>query len=72
MEIKTWLNERSDKNDIRFISLDDDFTKNDYVQYGIGECLIRTEFWSNTEETGGLQEWHVEKAIKILNGETNE
>ena len=46
--------------------------KNDYVQYGIGECLIKTEFWSDTEETGGLQEWHVEKAIKILNGETNE
>lgn len=72
LEIKTWLNERPNKNDIRFISLDDDFTKNDYVQYGIGECLVKTEFWSDTEETGGLQEWHVKKAIEILNGETNE
>ena len=68
-EIKTWL-EQKDENyikNIRFISLDDDFRQVEYDFYGLGKCLVQTSYW---QIPGGLQKEHVDKAIKILNGET--
>ena len=62
-EIKEWLNRQEDK-DIRFVSLDDDFTPEAYEKYGIGEYLVRTTVYGSN---GGLQKVHVKKAIDTLN-----
>lgn len=64
-EIKAWLDKQPDK-DIRFVSLDDDFTEHKYDEVGIGDCLVRTSFY---EKNGGLRQEHVEKAVEILNRE---
>lgn len=69
LEIKTWLDNRVDKDDIQFVSLDDDFSKESYDKYGIGDCLVKTRFFCDKVDEGGLQDEHVDKAIKILNGE---
>ena len=67
LEIKTWLDNRVDKDEIRFVSLDDDFSKDEYDEYGIGDCLVKTEFFCRELSEGGLQQEHVDKAIEILN-----
>ena len=69
LEIKTWLDNRVDKENIRFVSLDDDFSKERYDEYGIGHCLIKTEFFCYDVYEGGLQQKHVDKAIEILETE---
>lgn len=61
-EIKAWIENQSEE--IRFISLDDDFTEDDYRKYGIEDCLVKTSFYG---KNGGLQRKHVEQAIKLLN-----
>lgn len=66
LEVVTWLNNRSDKNNIKFVSLDDDFSDIDYMKYGIENNLIHTEFFCNDVCEGGLQQKHVDRAIKIL------
>lgn len=66
LEIVTWLNNRSDKDSIKFVSLDDDFSVEDYAQYGIEDKLIHTKFFCNDISEGGLQQEHVDRAIKIL------
>lgn len=63
-EIKAWLDNQTEK-EIKFVSLDDDFGKDKYEKYGIGECLVRTSFY---EPDGGLKREHVEMAVEILNG----
>lgn len=68
LEIKTWLDSREDKEEIRFVSLDDDFSKEHYDEYGIGDHLVKTEFFCYDISKGGLQQEHVDKAIEILKG----
>lgn len=68
LEIKTWLDNRVDKGEIRFVSLDDDFSKDKYDEYGIGNCLVKTKFFCRELSEGGLQQEHVDNAIKILRG----
>ena len=63
-EIKTWIFENIRDDEIVFISLDDDFHKEQYKEYGIEDCLIKTSFYG---ENGGLQREHVEQAVRILN-----
>ena len=65
-EIAAWLDERQDKDDINFVILDDDFPKERYDDYGIGDYLVHTDFFSRTIDEGGLQESHVQQAIAIL------
>lgn len=72
LEIRTWLNNRVDKNEIKFVSLDDDFSKESYDKYGIGDYLIHTKFFCDNLKDGGLQQEHVDMAIKILNGELDD
>lgn len=67
LEIMMWLNKRVDKNEITFVSLDDDFGSDDYDKYGIGDNLVHTIFYSEDPLVGGLQPEHIEQAIKILN-----
>ena len=67
LEIVTWLDNRVDKDEIKFVSLDDDFSKEDYAEYGIGDCLVHTGFFCNDISEGGLQQEHVDRAIEILN-----
>lgn len=66
LEIVTWLNNRNNKDSIRFISLDDDFSDIDYAKYGIENNLIHTKFFCHNICEGGLQQKHVDRAIKIL------
>lgn len=67
LEIKTWLDNQPNKDKIRFVSLDDDFSKDSYDKYGIGDCLVKTSFYGDDMSEGGLQQEHVERAIEILN-----
>lgn len=66
LEIATWLNSQADREDIRFVSLDDDFQRADYDKYGIGHCLIRTQFFGDKMSEGGLQKRHMKWAIRKL------
>lgn len=63
-EIKAWLEKNKTEEIESFISLDDDFSEEDYKEYGISDCLVKTLFY---EKDGGLRQEHVEKAIEILN-----
>lgn len=66
LEIVTWLDEQPNKEDINFIILDDDFSKNDYKLYGLDNNLIETSFFCKRIEDGGLQQRHVDKAIELF------
>lgn len=64
-EIAAWLEEH--KDEVRnFVSLDDDFSEERYARFGLGGHLVRTDFFVTDEADGGLQDRHVEEAIKIL------
>lgn len=63
-EINAWLESHTKIDDARFVSLDDDFVKSEYDEYGIGECLVSTSFW---EKDGGIRREHVEIAVELLN-----
>lgn len=65
-EISEWLKEHGGKDNIHFVSLDDDFFKFQYDKYGIGDCLVKTSFYGTENE---FQKKHVEDAVRILNGE---
>ena len=67
-EILAWLEARSDKDSINYVILDDDFQPEQYAAYGLEKHLVKTEFWSDSVDTGGLQAKHVKKAIQILSG----
>ena len=64
LTIKRSILDNQQDKDVRFVSLDDDFTKHEYDEVGIGDCLVRTSFY---EKYGGLRKEHVEKAVEILN-----
>ena len=68
LEILTWLEEHGGKDSYNFVSLDDDWSKEHYDKYGIGDHLVKTEFFCDDIADGGLQERHVEQAINILRG----
>lgn len=61
-EIRAWIEKQ--KEEIQFVSIEDDFSEDDYRKYGIEDCLVRTSYYG---EYGGLQRNHVEKAIQLLN-----
>lgn len=65
-EIKEWLEGYAGHREYTFVILDDDFSKKEYEKYGIGDRLIKTDFYGMN---GGLQREHVNRAIKILNKE---
>lgn len=49
-----------------WISLDDDYKEEHYRSCGLGFGLIQTRFFCKSEDEGGLQDIHVEKAIQML------
>lgn len=61
--ICNWL---ENKNVESWIVLDDEIF-DDYERFGIMSHLVKTEFYE--KDGGGLKPEHVEKAIKLLNGE---
>ena len=63
LEIHTWMVDHEDDVE-SFISIDDDFTEEEYIKAGLINCLVKTSYWGSP---GGLQPEHVEKSIKILN-----
>lgn len=65
-EIHTWLTQHPDVDN--WVVLDDEwFWDFAYPEYEIRQHLVETNFYIRD---GGLQDEHVEKAIRILNGET--
>lgn len=66
-EIKAWLDKNDDIVD-GWVVLDDEWFW-DFNELDIGQHLVRTSFYG---EDGGLQEEHVQEAIRILNGELND
>ena len=60
LEIKTWLDDHADER-IKYVSLDDDFSYEQYDVYGLGKCLVKTSFYD-----GGLKQSHVDLALQIL------
>ena len=71
LEISTWLEEHGGKDSHNFVILDDDWSKEYYDKYDIGDHLVKTIYFCREENEGGLQPEHVEKAIKILSGYKN-
>lgn len=68
IEIHTWLEEHKDLNIESWVVLDDEwFWDFAYPEYEIRQHLVETNFYIRD---GGLQNTHVAKAIRILNGET--
>ena len=76
LEISEWLHDHAMEVE-SFVSLDDDYRPERYKEYDIEHCLVRTSFYGEidpitgyavSESGGGLQDCHVEKAIRILNG----
>lgn len=61
-EIKAWIKKQTEE--VQFISIEDDFSEEDYRKYGIEDRLVKTSYYG---EYGGLQRSHVEQAIKLLN-----
>ncbi len=51
---------------ITWMSLDDDYSEEDYRSVGFETGLIRTRFFCKSEYEGGIQDVHVEKAIRML------
>lgn len=61
-EIKEWIEKQTEE--VQFISIEDDFSEDDYRKYGIEDRLVKTSYYG---EYGGLQRNHVEQAIQLLN-----
>lgn len=61
-EIKAWIKKQTEE--VKFISIEDDFSEDDYRKYGIEDRLVKTSYYG---EYGGLQRNHVEKAVQLLN-----
>lgn len=66
-EIKAWLDRNDDIVD-EYVILDDEYFA-DFYTGDLYRHLVRTDFY---DTNGGLQDEHVEQAIRILNGELNE
>lgn len=64
-EIKQWIDSH---NVEEWIVLDDKIFR-DYEEIGILEHLVKTTFYGEYGESGGLRDEHVKQAIKILKGE---
>ena len=60
-EIHRWIKDNQPES---FVILDDE--EWNWAEYGYDKYWVRPSYW---EDFGGLQPEHVEKAIKILNGE---
>lgn len=68
-EIKQFLEEYKSVHPMEkvvWVSLDDDYKEEHYRSCGLGSGLIQTRFFCKSEDEGGLQDIHVEKAIQML------
>lgn len=64
LEIKTWLDNHN--NTSNYVILDDDFSKNEYKKYNLEKHLVHIQFFCKSLDNSGLQQKHVEQAIKIF------
>ena len=58
-EIKAWLAQYKNIEDVYWITIDDDFSDDQYSEHGIGGHLLKTSFY---DKNGGLQPEHIEVA----------
>lgn len=65
-EIRAWLDKRKETETMRFVILDDDFSRGKYDEYGLGQYLVKTRFFCEKLSEGGLQPVHVNEAILML------
>lgn len=66
LEIKTWLTNHYDIES--FVILDDDFPLEEYRQYGLERNLVKTKYFCEKIEDGGLQRGHFGQINDILTG----
>lgn len=66
LEIKEWLSNRLDRDNINWISIEDDFSEKDYEEYGMGGRLIETKYFTRDASDAGLQEKHVKMARELF------
>lgn len=67
LEIYTWIHNNVEKIDeLQYCILDDDFSISDYQKYGLHNHLVKTKYFCNEIYDGGLQDYHVELAKRIL------
>ena len=73
LEIKTWLDNRSDTNKINWISIEDDFFEEDYEMCGLGGHLIHTRYFDiDGDESSGLQKEHIKFAKELFKKQMEE
>lgn len=65
LEIYTWIRKNANKDD-KFLILDDDFSIEDYKKYNLDVYLIKTYFFCNKYDEGGLQQKHKKVADEIF------
>ena len=66
LEIKMWLKEQENCEEINWISLDDDFAEEHYRAYGLEGHLVHTCFRGKDCTESGLQEKHVAIARELF------
>lgn len=65
LEILTWLRINAHKGD-KFVSIEDDCSKEEYAKYSMDKYLVRTDFFCMTEYEGGLQKYHLPDIDRIM------
>lgn len=65
LEIKAWIINHPELNIDGIVSLDDDYSEEEYVKVGLTNKTIHTSFYDH--KCGGLQDIHIAQAINILN-----
>lgn len=66
-EIYTWIrNNVIDINNLHYCILDDDYHISKYKKYNLHDHLVETRYFCNEIYDGGLQDYHVELAKRIL------
>ena len=58
LEILTWLRINAHKGD-KFVSIEDDCSKEEYAKYSMDKYLVHTDFFCMTEYEGGLQKYRL-------------
>lgn len=66
LEIRTWIENQHNKENIHWISIEDNWSEEMYEEYGIGGHLIETKFFTLDEKKAALQESHVTLARKLF------
>lgn len=66
LEIVEWLKIHENLNISSWVSIDDDFSLEDYAKYGVEDHLFRTHFFVCKDDIGGLVPEHIPKILRMF------